>query len=280
MHPDLIDLGILHVKTYGACMALGFLACWHLAEYLSGRKDLSNLFMLMLAAGVCGSRLAYVIENWREQFAANPWSILRVDQGGLVFYGGLLLAVAVFFIWCRVKKESALALADLMAAVIPLGHAFGRCGCFFYGCCYGRRSLAPLAVSFPRFSPAWHEQVAEGALPPTASCSLPVLPTQLFEAAALVFLFAFLFVLYRRRKAQNAAPGAVAGAYFILYALIRFALEYLRGDPRAEVGPLSIAQTISLGTFLLGILFIALSLRAPKSAPASSPPSNRTSPTP
>lgn len=259
MFPELFSIGFLHVKTYGVCMALGFLLCWTLMERLSGRNDLSNLLVALMASGIIGSRAAYVIENWTEEFASRPWSVLRVDQGGLVFYGGLILATIVFFAWCRCKRESVLAFSDLLAAVVPLGHAFGRVGCFFYGCCYGKAcGGAWYGASFPRFSPAWHEQVAGGLLPATAARSLPVIPTQLVEAVSLACLFAFLQWLYRRQKARGAAPGLVAAAYFMLYAVLRFAIEFLRGDPRAEVGPLSIAQTISLGTFALGLAFAAI----------------------
>ena len=137
MFPDLINIGFLHLRTYGACMAVGFLLCWTLVERLSGRKDLSNCILSMMVAGVVGARTAYVIEHWSSEFAARPLDIIRVDQGGLMFYGGLILAIVVFFAWCFIKKERPLALADLFAAVIPLGHACGRIGCFFYGCCYG-----------------------------------------------------------------------------------------------------------------------------------------------
>ena len=255
MYPELINLGAFGLKTYGACMAAGFLVCWTLIEKLSGRKDLSNLLMSLMVAGVVGSRTAYVIEHWTAEFAAEPLRVIRGDQGGLMFYGGLILAVAVFFAWCYLRKEKTLELAGLLATVIPLGHAFGRIGCFFYGCCYGRLSDSVLAVKFPRCSPAWYEQYQAGLIKSSAAESLPVLPTQLMEAAALLVLFAALFMLYRRYRGR---AGLVTGAYFIGYAVIRFALEYLRGDPRAAVGPFSISQTISLIMLFLGIVFIRL----------------------
>lgn len=258
MFPDLVNIGVLHLKTYGACMALGFVLCSWLVEKLSGRKDISGMLMLLAIVGIIGARTAYVIENWETHFAANPSEIIRVDRGGLVFYGGLIAAIIAYFVWCVVKREKFTALGDLMCTVVPLGHAFGRLGCFFYGCCYGRRSDCVCAVHFPYRSPAWHEQVNCGALSPTAHESLGVLPTQLFEAVALLILFAFLVFAYRRWKDRS---GLVTGLYMAGYALVRFPLEYLRGDPRAEVGPLSIAQTISLGLFLLGCFFIAKSLK-------------------
>ena len=244
MFPDLIDLGFLHLKTYGACMAVGFLVCWHLIERLSGRKDLSNLILMLMICGVVGSRIAYVIEHWSSEFAANPLSVVRVDQGGLMFYGGFILATVAFFSWCIVRREHPLALADLLAAVVPLGHAFGRIGCFFYGCCYGRDSGAWCAVTFPAGSPSWFEHGRR---------AVSVLPTQLFEAAALLVLFAALMWLWRRK---DRGLGLIFGVYMIGYAVIRFGIEYLRGDPRAAVGPFSISQAISLGLAVLGAVFI------------------------
>ena len=256
MFPDLIDIGFLHLKTYGACMATGFLLCWWLVERLSGRKDLSNLLMGLMVSGVVGSRLAYVIEHWSVEFANNPARIVRVDQGGLMFYGGLLMAIVMFFVWCLRKREHPLGLADLLATVVPLGHAFGRIGCFFYGCCYGKDSDAWCAVTFPQGSPSWFEHGRR---------MVSVLPTQLFEAAALAVLFAVLVALYLRYSSVR--KGLVTGIYMIGYAIVRFGIEYLRGDPRAAVGPFSISQTISIGMVALGTLFIVLSFRGAADKP-------------
>lgn len=246
MFPDLIDLGPLHLRTYGACMAVGFLLCWKLIERLAGRRDLSNLLLSLMAAGVVGSRIAYVIEHWRVEFAARPLAVFSIWNGGLMFYGGLLLAIVVFIVWCLVRRERPLEIADILATALPLGHACGRIGCFFYGCCYGRISDLVFAVSFPRLSPAWSEQLSSGLINSDAARSLPVLPTQLVEAAALLALFAVLFTIFRRFRRGTFA------AYLCGYALIRFALEYLRGDPRAAVGPFSISQTISIALFAAG----------------------------
>jgi phosphatidylglycerol:prolipoprotein diacylglycerol transferase len=232
-------------------MAVGFLLCWNLIERLSGRKDVSNLLIALMMSGVLGSRIAYVIEHWSSEFAARPLDIVRIDQGGLMFYCGLILAIVVFFVWCVVRKERPLALADLLCTAIPLGHACGRIGCFFYGCCFGERSDSVLAVAFPCHSPAWYTQVRDGAIAASAKTALPVLPTQLFEAAALLLLFAALLFVYRRWRAHT------AGLYLIGYGLIRFGLECLRGDPRASVGLLSISQTISVVMIVLGGGFLA-----------------------
>ena len=263
MFPDLIDLGFLHLKTYGACMATGFLLCWMLVEKLSGRKDLSNLLLSLMIGGVTGSRIAYVIEHWQSEFAANPAAIIRVDQGGLMFYGGFILSFVIFFVWCFLKKEKPLELVDLLAAVVPLGHAFGRIGCFFYGCCYGRDSDAWCAVTFPMGSPSWYEHGRR---------MVSVLPTQLFEAAALLALFGLLMYVWHRQQpttnnqqpatnnqqptTNNRQPGIILGLYLCGYAVIRFGIDILRGDPRAAVGPFSISQAISIGMLIIGVSFI------------------------
>ncbi len=254
MFPDLIDIGFLHLKTYGACMASGFLLCWILAEKLSGRKDLSNFLMCLMLSGVVGSRIAYVIEHWQAEFAADPLRIVRIDQGGLMFYGGFILAMVFFFVWCRIHRERPLALADLMSTLVPLGHAFGRIGCFFYGCCYGKDSDAWCAVVFPAGSPSWYEHGRR---------AVSVLPTQLFEAAALLALFALLMAVYVRYRRYT------TGIYLIGYAVIRFGMEYLRGDPRAAVGPFSISQTISLAMAAFGALFLIVSARSKRASGAS-----------
>ena len=268
MHPDLFNLGFLHVKTYGACMAIGFLLCWKVIERLSGRRDLGDLLVLLMLSGVVGSRVAYVIEHWRSEFADDPLRIVRIDQGGLMFYGGLILAIVMFFVWCRRKRVAPFALADLLCTVLPLGHACGRIGCFFYGCCYGRQVDSPFAVSFPLHSPAWMEQFHAGLIPRMASESLPVLPTQLFEAVALLALFAILMALRRRSRRGGTEPaaGRQAGTYLIGYATIRFAMEFLRGDPRAAWAGLSVGQLISIGMVALGAAFVALSFSGRKGA--------------
>lgn len=264
MHPTLFDIGFFHVRTYGACMAVGFLVAWHVISWLCKRtgrdeKPLSNLVVSLMISGIVGSRIAYVIEHWQSEFAHDFWQIIRVDQGGLMFYGGFILASVMFFTWCRIKKQSALRMADLFATVVPLAHAFGRLGCFFYGCCYGRQSSAAWAVRFPRQSPAWYEQFRAGLIESSATQSLPVLPTQLVESACCLILFGILLPIYLRNYSRR--PGLIAGCYLVGYAITRFTIEILRGDPRAQVGIFSISQTISFLIAAAGIAFITFAFK-------------------
>ena len=157
----------------------------------------------------------------------------------------------------QARRERFLELSDLLAAVLPLGHFFGRIGCFLNGCCHGRVSHSALAVTFPAHSPAWYLQVYNQELAADAPHSLPVLPTQLFESGANLLLFVLLVLLYRRHHHRS---GVVTAAYLMAYALIRFLVEPLRGDLRMNVGYWSIAQFISILLFISGAGLLAWKL--------------------
>lgn len=263
MYSELFHIGPLVLRSYGLCMALGFLFGWQAAVWLCKRtgqnaETLTSLLTWLMASAVLGARAAYVLEHWSAEFADNPLAILRIDQGGLMFYGGLVMASLPLIIYARVYHQHLFQITDLILAVVPIGHAFGRLGCFMHGCCYGKLTHSCIGVSFPKGSPAWWEQAY--ATPPLISQSvlesLPVIPTQLIESAANLFLFILLFTLYRRVYRQL---GLITGCYLIGYAVLRFSIEYLRGDPRLVIGPFSISQTISIGLLCLGLACLAYS---------------------
>jgi phosphatidylglycerol:prolipoprotein diacylglycerol transferase len=119
-------------------------------------------------------------------------------------------------------------------------------------------SQSAFAVAFPRLSPAWSAQCSARLIPESAPASLPVLPTQLFEAAAVFCLFVVLLFVFLRNWRKR--PGFTTGCYLAGYACIRFGLEFLRDDLRQRFGTMSIGQVISIGLFVLGISFILVSL--------------------
>lgn len=257
MHPQLING--LPIQTFGLCIAIGVLAGWKVLSKLAAGRDLGNLVMLLLLCGIAGARLAHVCEYWHaDGFDRDPLSALYIWRGGLVFYGGMLAAAAAFLGWCIACREDVLEWSDRIAVALPLAHAFGRIGCFFYGCCWGKVSDSPVAVRFPCMSPAWHDQVRDGLICADARWSLPVLPTQLISAAALLALFAVLWFVYRRRR------GYTAALYLTGYATIRFALEFLRDDDRPAWNGLSSAQLVSIAELAAGVGFWLWSYRRRK----------------
>lgn len=264
MHSELFHLGPFTLRAFGLLLALGFLIAGYAAVRLArgthrNSDYLSTLVVWLMLAGMIGARLAYVAEHWSSEFAGHPGALFRIDQGGLMFYGGIAGAGMALLLFARLRRERFLDLTDLLLTVLPLGHAFGRLGCFMHGCCHGRITPGPLGITFPRFSPAWYLQVQEGRLPESALRSLPVLPAQLFEAGANLVLFIILARLYRRRSDQT---GLVTAVYLMSYAIIRFSVETLRGDQRQSIGPFSISQAISLILFGAGaILCLAVCRR-------------------
>ena len=278
MHPTLFTVGPFTLHTYGLCMALGILFAYSVLVRIAARRgiaaeSLANLVMGLVLVGLAGARTFYVAEHWSAQFAADPLAAVRLWEGGLMFYGSIVFGAAGLVAWCLWRRRSVLEWLDLFAAVVPLGQAFGRLGCFFNGCCFGRASDCAIAVRYPAESIPWYAQREAGLLQPFSdgswpASSLPVLPTQLIEAAGCLALFALLLWLYRRLNPADGAsrparfPGAVAAGYFLGYGAIRFVDEMLRADERLHFGRLSISQTISVALWVLGLALLArLALR-------------------
>ena len=263
MHPDFFRIGPLTIHAYGVMMALGFLAGltnWYYLGRREGRdiKFCSDLLFVMMMAGVLGGRVAYVIADF-DYFRDQPLKVFRIDEGGLIYYGGFLGALVAVWVLARMHRESFLKLGDFVITSLPLAHAFGRIGCFLNGCCFGREWSGALAVCFPAGSLAWHQQVASGQLAPQSAAALPVHPPQLYESAFNLALYVVILCAYRRRRHD----GAVAGLYLLLYPAGRFALEFLRGDDRLRWMHLSVAQWISLALFVFGAGLLAATVRRP-----------------
>lgn len=261
MHSELFQIGPIQLRMYGLCMAVGFLLAWRAMVYLRKRtnqpyEDVATLLTWVMVCSVLGARAAYVIEHWTNEFSKDPMAILRIDQGGLMFYGGLIGAMVLYVGYTLYHKLNFFDIGDVTATVLPLGQFFGRLGCFMHGCCYGERTEAWFGVCFPKGSPAWHEQISLGLITHQAPKALAVIPTQLIESFATLILFVVLFVLYPRHYKER---GFVGGCYLMGYATLRFVIEYVRGDPRAAVGPFSISQALSILIFIGGLACITWS---------------------
>jgi len=220
LHPVLFVLpGGFPIYGYGFMLALGILVgafgAAHTAS-LDGipRTRLYDFGLLSFAFGVLGGRLEYVRTHWGEKFASDPWSALALRDGGYVFYGGFVCAVAACVIWGRLHKLPLARVADHAAPFIGVGIGFARLGCFLVGCCYGCPTELPWGVSFP----------AEAIAPPDIARH----PTQLYESLfALVVLFGGL-TLYRLRWKHF--DGSVMAIFGVLYGLWRIFVETLRCD--------------------------------------------------
>ncbi|MFW2388595.1 MAG: prolipoprotein diacylglyceryl transferase [Polyangiales bacterium] len=169
-------------------------------------------------------------------------------RGGLTYYGGLL-AASVFGIWFLKREGVPLYRGmDIAAISISLGLVFGRLGCFLGGCCFGVHTEHPIGVSFPPFSPASESQWREGALEGPHLASLPVHPTQLYEALGCLLITVALLFWLRPRKRFD---GQLIVAFIGSYAILRFVLEYWRADERGELLGLSTSQLLAIPVLLL-----------------------------
>ncbi len=269
MHPVLFSFGGLTIHWYGVMMALGMMAGMLSWAWVGRRENRSlnfssDLLFWIVIAAVLGARAAYIASEW-EYFMDHPHMLHRVDQGGLIYYGGMIAATGAVFLFAKIKKEPVLALYDFVATSLPLAHAFGRVGCFLNGCCHGSVCSDGLCVRYPAQSFAWSHQLHEKLLTGAETRSLPVHPVQLYEAGLAIGIYILLLVVHRKRRRS----GMTTAAYLMLYPTVRFFLEFLRGDERERLAVFTVAQTVSLALFLCGLtLFAVVRLRNGRPAPA------------
>ena len=247
MHPILFSVFGKEIYSYGVMAALGFMAGLLTWAWLGRHENrppgfASDLGFWLMASGIVGSRLAYVLANW-TYYRDNLREIVRIDQGGLIFYGGFLLACVVLVLFARHHRVPLWHLADFAIPALAIGHGLGRIGCFLNGCCYGR----PAGDAFCGI--AYPPVCEPGKLFP----GVPLFPVQIIESAGLLVIWAVLLFAYPRRKKD----GAVFALYLLLYPPVRFGLEYLRGDERQSWFALDVAQATSIALFLAGVLLFA-----------------------
>jgi phosphatidylglycerol:prolipoprotein diacylglycerol transferase len=245
MVPILFTYKDLTLHTYGVLLAAGFLLAILLALREARRVGIDSnllfdLFFYVLLAALLGSRLFYVLTTWGD-FAQDPVDIFRFWRGGLVFYGGLLFALPVGIWYVRKYRLNFRKMADLTAPSIAIGQCLGRLGCFSAGCCYGRITTAFTAVTFRD----------PDSLAPLG---VPLHPTQLYESAATFGIFLVLIFMRRSRR----FAGELLWYYLLFYSVVRFIVEFFRGDPRgwAIQGVLSTSQAIGIPVALVALFMI------------------------
>ena len=253
MHSIAFKLGSsITIYWYGIMVALGFVCA--VSMLMLNRKhagidseQISDIALYGMISGILGARIFYVVEFW-DQYRGNLLEIVRIDHGGLVFYGGFICAIMVVLVYCRMKKLLILNILDIFGPAMAVGHAFGRIGCFMNGCCYGKPSEIFCAVHFP-----------EGSAPAAAFPGQSVHPVQLYEASFNIVLATVLVLLLRKEKLK---PGMIASIYLISYGVARFLFELLRGDHRDFVfNLLTPSQSICPIVVLAGIALMFYSNR-------------------
>ncbi len=252
MYPELFRIGNFPLNTYGVFLALAFLCAILITVKLAARDGLPrekifDLSLWMLLASLIGSKILmfFVEPEYRE----HPLQLLSLDflRSGGVFYGGLLGAILAGYFLMRRYSLPWWKTADACAPGIAVGNFFGRQGCFAAGCCWGEPTSLPWGV---RFSDLGHQITGV----PTG---VHLHPTQLYESFAMLIVFFFLLWLHKRRKFD----GQVILLYALLYSVIRFAVEFVRGDPRGDILGLTSLTGLSTSQLIsLVVGFCALAL--------------------
>lgn len=228
-------LGFFHM--YGLMIAVGILACFGVLFQFGKKRKIESRFIdfvfynaiAAIMVGFGSAALFQAIYNYIE----NPSAGFNFN-GGITFIGGLIGGVVAFLLGYAIfRKKYEARLVDIMPIVpccITIAHAFGRVGCFFAGCCYGKQTDSFLGVHFPNVPGKVH-------------------PTQLYEAIFLFAVFAICYLLYWKKHFKH-----TMSLYLICYGVFRFSIEYLRGDHRGELlGFISPSQFWSILMVVIGV---------------------------
>ncbi len=250
MRPELFHIGPLTVHAYGFFLALAFITGMIVSFLYLRRKfvDAYAVFELVLAAavgGIVGARIFYILGNL-EEFSGNWWSIFKFwDVQGLVFYGGFIFGVLAAAAVIRIKGLSVAMVLDSGGLAVPAAMAVARVGCFLNGCCFGKPSGLPWAVTFPKST-----QIAMGM-----PLNQPLHPTQLYEILLDLAILAILLAVHRRFRYH----GEIMLSFVMLYTVARFTLEFFRyhNNPDANL----FFQLLSVAGFLLAGLALTFRRR-------------------
>jgi phosphatidylglycerol:prolipoprotein diacylglycerol transferase len=202
-----------------------------------------DLGIYIIISALVGAKLLLLVTDFRT-YTSSPGELLTLVRVGGVFYGGLILAVVVALWYIRRIGLPLWTTCDVFAPGIALGHVVGRFGCFFAGCCYGKPTDVPWAITFT--SPFAAENTG-------TPLNVPLHPTQLYEAGAEAIILAILLATERRGRPF---PGRTFWLYMLLYAVSRFVIEIYRGDPRGTVFMFSTSQFISLLLAPLAVIML------------------------
>jgi phosphatidylglycerol---prolipoprotein diacylglyceryl transferase len=261
MHPILFEIGGFPIYTYGVLLAAAYLLGLQFALKRARQRGLDpnrvmDLGIWIIVSALAGAKLLLLIVEW-DTYTASFSQLLTLVRSGGVFYGGLIAAVivALWYLWRH--RMPVWQVTDVFAPGIALGHVIGRLGCLFAGCCFGKPTSVPWAITF-------HNKYAEQNV--GTPLEVPLHPTQLYEAGAELLI---LVVLLATERKGRPFPGRTFWGYMLVYGISRFIIEFYRGDSRGAVGMFSTSQFVSLLIIPLSIVMLVYLRRRSTPEPTS-----------
>ena len=267
MYPELFRVGDFPIHTYGVLLAIAMLFAMFSASRLARRDGVAgeriyDLGLWAIVGGLAGSKLLLTVTEPHTELLS-----LDLMRSGGVYFGGFLGGSLALLLAVRFYNLPFLKVADAFAPGLALGQAIGRLGCFASGDSWGKPTDLPWGVRFTELASA------NTGVPVYASdgSSLYLHPTQLYESFAMFAVFGLLAWLHRRKRSD----GNVLIAYAIIYPLLRFMIEFWRGDPRGDVFGLttltgfSTSQMVSLLVSSGTVIFLILHTRRGRTASLS-----------
>jgi phosphatidylglycerol---prolipoprotein diacylglyceryl transferase len=262
MFPKIADFGSVTIHTYGLLLALAFIAGIWITSRNAKQQGLDpdsiwNLGLVVIFSALVGAKALLFLSDY-SYYSQNPREIFSLStlRSTGVYYGGLALALAASWWYVRRTRLPGWIVADLAAPGIALGQAIGRLGCLSAGCCFGKPSTLPWAITFTdKYS---FENVG-------VPLNTPLHPTQVYEAIGALLLFVWLM----RRLGRKKFAGQVILEFLTWYSALRFAVEFFRDDDRGYIleGLLSTAQLIALLTILGAVAILYYLRNRPGEAP-------------
>lgn len=246
------------IATYGLIIFIGIfigaiISIFYFSKFFSVKKE--DIFYCILYAVIglgIGAKLLYIITNI-PFLIANYQSLdlfdtfLQMLKGGFVFYGGLIGGILGVLVYSKQFKISFKELLLILLPVVPLIHGIGRIGCLCAGCCYGMEYHGFGAITF-------HNSLL-------APNDVPLFPMQIVEAICNFVIFIVLLLTYKKFLGTY----KTVGLYLVLYSVVRFTLEFFRGDLiRGIYFSLSTSQWISIVLFIVGIAIFVLEYKRKK----------------
>ncbi|MEM7078016.1 MAG: prolipoprotein diacylglyceryl transferase [Pseudomonadota bacterium] len=259
MHYPVIDPAIfsvfgLPVRWYALTYIVGFAIVLLLGRLRAERDgyskdDISDLVFYGAMGAVLGGRIGYVFFYNFDVFLADPLYLFQTWKGGMSFHGGLLGVLIAVGLFARNKGRSAIAVADFLAPLCPIGLGLGRLGNFINMELPGRITDASWGFIYQCWAVKDLNPMCLGEWETVARHPSPLY--QAFTDGMLLFVIVWLV----SRRPRN--PGFVAGVFLASYGALRFATEFFRA-PDAHIGFiafdwLSMGQMLSLPMLLLGL---------------------------